>query len=150
MPNTPHPTLALSRRLPNRWDLIAMVVVFGALIAVAHVARGTLVPLSAPSATTISLDPGDAARLRGAHHAAHVRRAGRLAAVHLHLRAPLAAKSRRAEMVLIPLLDILQSVPILGFLTFTVVFFMNLFPGQRAGRWSWRRSSRSSPARPGT
>ena len=47
--------------------------------------------------------------------------------------AALAAKSRRAEMVLIPLLDILQSVPILGFLTFTVVFFMNLFPGSVFG-----------------
>ena len=47
--------------------------------------------------------------------------------------AALAAKSRRAEMVLIPLLDILQSVPILGFLTFTVVFFMNLFPGRVLG-----------------
>ncbi len=47
--------------------------------------------------------------------------------------AALAAKSRRAEMVLIPLLDILQSVPILGFLTFTVVFFLNLFPGNVFG-----------------
>jgi NitT/TauT family transport system permease protein len=47
--------------------------------------------------------------------------------------AALSAKSRRAEMVLIPLLDILQSVPILGFLTFTVVFFMNLFPGNVLG-----------------
>jgi NitT/TauT family transport system permease protein len=36
-------------------------------------------------------------------------------------------------MVLIPLLDILQSVPILGFLTFTVAFFLNLFPGQVFG-----------------
>jgi len=36
-------------------------------------------------------------------------------------------------MVLIPLLDILQSVPILGFLTFTVVFFLNLFPGRVFG-----------------
>ena len=44
-----------------------------------------------------------------------------------------AAKSRRASLVLIPILDILQSVPILGFLTFTVVFFMNLFPGQVLG-----------------
>jgi NitT/TauT family transport system permease protein len=35
--------------------------------------------------------------------------------------------------VLIPLLDILQSVPILGFLTFTVVFFLNLFPGRVFG-----------------
>jgi len=41
--------------------------------------------------------------------------------------AALAAKSRRLEMVLISLLDILQSVPILGFLIFTVVFFLNLF-----------------------
>jgi len=39
-----------------------------------------------------------------------------------------AAKSRRAEMVLLPLLDVLQSVPILGYLSFTVVFFVSLFP----------------------
>ena len=44
-----------------------------------------------------------------------------------------AAKSRRAGLVLIPILDVLQSVPILGFLTFTVVFFMGLFPGQVLG-----------------
>ena len=30
-------------------------------------------------------------------------------------------------------LDILQSVPVLGFLTFTVVFFMGLFPGSVLG-----------------
>ena len=48
--------------------------------------------------------------------------------------AALAAKSRRAEMVLIPLLDILQSVPILGFLTFTVVFFLESVSGQRVRR----------------
>ena len=44
-----------------------------------------------------------------------------------------AAKSRRARLILIPILDILQSVPILGFLTFTVVFFMSLFPGRVLG-----------------
>jgi len=37
------------------------------------------------------------------------------------------------RVVLIRLLDILQSVPISGFLTFTVVFFMNLFPGRVLG-----------------
>jgi len=47
--------------------------------------------------------------------------------------ATLAAKSRRAEMIIIPTLDILQSVPVLGFLTFTVTFFMGLFPGNQAG-----------------
>ncbi len=40
-----------------------------------------------------------------------------------------AAKSRRSEKVLIPLLDVLQSVPVLGYLSFTVVFFVALFPG---------------------
>ena len=47
--------------------------------------------------------------------------------------ATLAAKSRKAELVIIPALDILQSVPVLGFLTFTVTFFMGLFPGQQLG-----------------
>src|SRR3546814_2936653 len=44
-----------------------------------------------------------------------------------------AAKSRRAEAILIPLLDILQSVPILGFISVTVVFFMSLAPGLAFG-----------------
>jgi NitT/TauT family transport system permease protein len=47
--------------------------------------------------------------------------------------ATLAAKSRKAELVIVPALDILQSVPILGFLTFTVVFFLHLFPGSELG-----------------
>jgi NitT/TauT family transport system permease protein len=45
----------------------------------------------------------------------------------------LAVKRRCAELVLIPLLDILQSVPVLGYISFTVVFFMSLFPGRVAG-----------------
>jgi NitT/TauT family transport system permease protein len=44
-----------------------------------------------------------------------------------------AGKSRRAEMVLIPILDVLQSVPILGYLSFTVAFFVALFPGNTLG-----------------
>ncbi|MBP6104800.1 MAG: ABC transporter permease subunit [Gammaproteobacteria bacterium] len=47
--------------------------------------------------------------------------------------APLAAKNKQAEKCLIPLIDILQSVPILGVLSMTFVFFINLFPNQRLG-----------------
>ena len=47
--------------------------------------------------------------------------------------AALAAKSRRAEKILIPVLDILQSVPILGFLSITVTGFIALFPGRLLG-----------------
>ena len=44
-----------------------------------------------------------------------------------------AARLRRAEKVLIPVLDILQSVPVLGFLAVTVTAFINLFPGSELG-----------------
>jgi NitT/TauT family transport system permease protein len=44
-----------------------------------------------------------------------------------------AARSRRWRRVLIPALDILQSVPVLGFLAVTVTFFVALFPGSELG-----------------
>src|SRR6202167_5676041 len=47
--------------------------------------------------------------------------------------AAVAAKSRRAEKVLLPVLDVLQSVPILGFLSITVTGFVALFPGRLLG-----------------
>ncbi|WP_448602807.1 ABC transporter permease [Thermoleptolyngbya sp.] len=45
----------------------------------------------------------------------------------------IAARSRRAERIMIPLLDILQSVPVLGFLSITVTGFIALFPGSLLG-----------------
>lgn len=47
--------------------------------------------------------------------------------------ATVAARLRRAEKVLLPVLDILQSVPVLGFLSVTVTAFINLFPGSELG-----------------
>jgi NitT/TauT family transport system permease protein len=45
----------------------------------------------------------------------------------------IAAKSARARKVMLPLLDILQSVPVLGFLSITVTGFLALFPGSLLG-----------------
>ena len=44
-----------------------------------------------------------------------------------------AAKSVYARKVMLPLLDILQSVPVLGFLSVTVTGFLALFPGSLLG-----------------
>jgi NitT/TauT family transport system permease protein len=44
-----------------------------------------------------------------------------------------AAKSPRAEKILIPVLDLLQSVPILGFISITVAFFLSISPGHAFG-----------------
>lgn len=127
-----HPPLAADRRLPNLWDVIAILCVFATLISVAHVARGTWVRIDAPGATDISLDPW---RLPEYAVRTTLRMFAALAAslVFTFTYGTAAAKSQRAGIILIPVLDILQSVPILGFLTFTVVFFMNLFPGQVLG-----------------
>ncbi len=132
MSATIHPAFTPGRRLPNVWDAAAIVCVFGALIAVAHIASGTLVRIDSPNAMPISLDPSYLP-------AYAVRTTLRMFAALLasllftFTYATAAAKSRRASLILIPILDILQSVPILGFLTFTVVFFMSLFPGRVLG-----------------
>jgi len=47
--------------------------------------------------------------------------------------ATLAAKSYKAGQILIPILDVLQSVPVLGYISFTVTGFIALFPGSMLG-----------------
>ncbi len=132
MDTVTHPPLAADRRLPNLWDVMAILCVFATLISVAHVARGTWIRIDAPGATEISLNPW---RLPEYAVRTTMRMFAALAAslIFTFTYGTAAAKSQRAGIILIPLLDILQSVPILGFLTFTVVFFMNLFPGQVLG-----------------
>jgi NitT/TauT family transport system permease protein len=119
-------------RLPNPWDIAAMMVVFGVLISVIGVARHTWVRIDAPGATEINLDPS---YLPGYAIRTTLRMFAAMAAslVFTFTYATAAAKSRRAGLVLIPILDILQSVPILSFLTFTTAFFMGLFPGNVLG-----------------
>ena len=47
--------------------------------------------------------------------------------------APLAAKNRHAEKFLLPMIDVLQSIPVLGMLSITVVGFISLFPNSLLG-----------------
>ncbi len=124
---------SVSRRiLPNQWDLVALAVIMAVLVGIARSYHGITAPLPPTEAQAVSLDYGVLPyfALRTA-----LRMFAALAASFLFTftYATLAAKSRRWEMVLIPVLDILQSVPILGFLSFTVTFFLGLFPGNVFG-----------------
>jgi NitT/TauT family transport system permease protein len=56
-----------------------------------------------------------------------------LSLVFTFVYATAAARLRRAQKVLLPVLDILQSVPILGFLSVTITGFIALFPGSELG-----------------
>ena len=120
------------KALPNQFDLLALAIVFALLIAVVHASHGAMLPLKAPGATDIHLSvwylPYYALRTT-----LRMFIALGFSLVFTFTYATLAAKSERAEKILIPMLDVLQSVPILGFLAFLVVFFVNLFPGSVAG-----------------
>ena len=113
------------------------VIVFAALLALlygllrlAPALNAPFLPRTAPS--TVSTDPADLP-----YYA--VRSLLRmfigliLSVLFTFVYATAAARLRRAEKVLIPLLDILQSVPVLGFLSVTVTAFINLFPGSELG-----------------
>jgi NitT/TauT family transport system permease protein len=120
------------RILPNQWDLIAFAAILAVLTAIARGYHGISAPLPAANESPVTLDYWE---LPYYAFRTVLRMFVALAAslVFTFTYATLAAKSRRAEMVLIPVLDILQSVPILGFLSFTVTFFLNLFPGNTLG-----------------
>ncbi|MDE2578342.1 MAG: ABC transporter permease subunit [Hyphomicrobiales bacterium] len=121
-----------ARALPNQWDLIALALGFGFFVLIVEGARGMGAPLGAPVTTDLSLQysslPYYALRTTLRMFAAIL-----FSLLFTFTYATLAAKSRRAEQVLIPLLDVLQSVPVLGFLSFTVTFFLGLFPGSTLG-----------------
>jgi len=120
------------RLLPNRWDLIAMPLVIGFLLFFSITARETWAPIATLQSEVISLDPSNlpeyAMRTTLRMLAAMV-----AALVFTLLYGTLAAKSRRAEKLLVPVLDILQSVPVLGYISFTVTFFLLMFPGRVLG-----------------
>ncbi len=120
------------RLLPNRWDLVALPLVIGFLLFFSITARETWAPIATLQSEVISLDPANlpeyAMRTTLRMLAAMV-----AALVFTLLYGTLAAKSRRAEKLLVPVLDILQSVPVLGYISFTVTFFLLLFPGRVLG-----------------
>jgi len=122
----------LLRDAATRWDLLAFIVVIGLIVFLGETSRGLFAPLSALELTPISLDPKYlpeyAARTTFRMFAALA-----LSLLFTLTYATWAAKSERAGKLLVPILDILQSVPILGFISITVVFFMSLAPGRVLG-----------------
>ena len=116
----------------SRWDVLAFIVVIGLIVFLGETSRGLFAPLTQLELTPLSLDPK--------HLPEYAARTTfrMLAALTLSLAFTLtyatwAAKSERAGRLLVPILDILQSVPILGFISVTVVFFMSLAPGRVLG-----------------
>jgi NitT/TauT family transport system permease protein len=135
MPFSESPAPIATRRAavePKLWDFVAVALVWGFIVFLAQTSASLVEPLSELKIAPVSLDPenlpGYAARTTLRMLAALT-----LSLLFTFTYATVAAKNRRAELLLIPLLDILQSVPILGFISITVVFFMSLAPGKVLG-----------------
>jgi NitT/TauT family transport system permease protein len=120
------------REFASRWDVLAFIVVIGLIAFLGETSRGLFAPMSQLATTPLSLDP-----IHLPEYAARTT-FRMLTGLALSLAFTLtyatwAAKSERAGKLLVPILDILQSVPILGFISVTVVFFMSLAPGRVLG-----------------
>ncbi len=123
---------ARRRFAPNRYDLIALAVIGAIAVVLVHGAQQMGLPLAKLNTEPVVLDP---ARLPEYALRTTLRMfAGIIASLlFTFVVATAAAKSRKAELVIVPALDILQSVPVFAFLTFTLTFFMGLFPTSELG-----------------
>ncbi|GAB3434653.1 ABC transporter permease subunit [Massilia solisilvae] len=119
-------------RGPNRWDWVLLPLVLAVLAAAAYGAMQMARPFVLGQATPVSLD---VAVLPYYLLRTILRMFMALGCSLLFsfVFAAVAAKYRAAEKVLIPLLDILQSVPILGFQAIAIAPFIALFPGSLLG-----------------
>lgn len=117
---------------PNRWDWILLPLVLALLAATAYGAMQMTRPFTVGQAQPISLDPVNLPYYLLRTMLRMFTALG-FSLLFSFLFAAIAAKYRAAEKVMIPLLDILQSVPILGFQAIAIAPFIALFPGNLLG-----------------
>ena len=116
----------------NRWDWALLPLVLAGLSLLALAASQMAQPFHVGESLPISLDPS-ALPYYLLRTTLRMFLALGASLIFACVFAALAAKFRAAEKVLVPLLDILQSIPILGFLSITVTGFIALFPGSLLG-----------------
>jgi len=130
--HNPFMTAYKGRLYPNFWDMVALLLALGLIALLAWDAKQMSAPYRLGQAVTISLDPF--------HLAGYALRTvlRMLIALFFSLLFTFifgtwAAKSQRAGRIIIPIIDICQSIPILGFLSVAIVGFISLFPGSMLG-----------------
>ncbi|MGD0466047.1 MAG: ABC transporter permease subunit, partial [Gammaproteobacteria bacterium] len=117
---------------PNIWDLIVLTFVLGVLAIIAWGASQMITPYQLGQEITISLDP----KFLPEYTIKTVLRmliAMIFSLIFTFTVAPLAAKNRGASKLILSFIDIMQSIPVLGLLSITVVGFIKLFPNSMLG-----------------
>lgn len=118
--------------VPNIWDLVVLVIILGILTVIAWGATEMATPYQVGEELSISLDP----RFLPEYTIKTVLRmliAMVFSLAFTFMIAPLAAKNISAGKILVPFIDIMQSIPVLGMLSITIVGFIKLFPNSLLG-----------------
>ena len=119
-------------RFINRWDLLLLIFIFAVLFFLSWASGQMATPYSLGEPLPISLEPSKlpfyALRTILRMFIALI-----LSILVTFVVGSLASKNRRAEHIIIPAIDILQSVPVLSFLAISVTGFIHLFPGSLLG-----------------
>ena len=125
--------ISVGGRFFTRWDVIAILLILGLLVFLAEASRHLLQPLTELQLQPVSLDPANLPEY-AARTTLRMLIAMALSLLFTFTYATLAAKNKNAERLLVPLLDILQSVPILGFISDHHRFFHGAGAGTCVGR----------------
>lgn len=120
------------RIYPNYWDVIALLFVLSVITFFAWTAKQMATPYQLGESISILLTPW-VLPIYAARTVVRMLIALMVSLLFTFIFATWAAKSKRAERIIIPIIDVLQSVPILGFLSVTVAGFIGLFPGSMLG-----------------
>lgn len=119
-------------RFINRWDLLLLILTFSVLFFLGWAGSQMATPYQLGDQIPISLAPSNlpfyALRTVIRMFIALI-----FSIVFTFIIGALAAKNRRAEQIIIPAIDILQSIPVLSFLSITVTGFIHLFPNSLLG-----------------
>lgn len=117
---------------PNLWDVIIFTLIIGLLAAVVWGVAQMTSPYQIGEPIYISLEP-EALPRYALSTVLRMFIALIFSLGFTFIVAPLAAKNKHAENFIIPAIDILQSIPILGMLSLTVVAFIHFFPNSLLG-----------------
>jgi ABC-type proline/glycine betaine transport system permease subunit len=133
-----------ARLYPNAWDVAAVLLVFGLISMLAWNAHQMTAPYHLGEVIPVSPDlrklPGYALRTVSRMFIAMI-----FSLLFTFIFGTWAAKNLRARRFIIPVIDICQSIPVLGFLSVAIASFIALFPGSLLGAecaaifaiWRW-------------
>lgn len=119
-------------RLVNRWDVLLLILTFAVLFFLGWAGAQMATPYQLGEQIPISLAPENLP-FYALRTVLRLFIALAFSILFTFLIGALAAKNRRAEQIIIPAIDILQSIPVLSFLSITVTGFIHLFPNSLLG-----------------